>query len=239
VKTAAQLSKASQRKLLNLDRALHRAYGAPERTLGNRKDPLEEAIYILLSFQTNLSRFRQTFARLRRSFRTFDDLDRAPVRQVAMLLRSGGLHHQKARIIKRLLREVRKVAGTLSLDFLQKLTDQEAERSLIHLPGISWKAARCILLYSLGRNAFPVDVNTFRILKRTGVLPLDAVYRAKPLHDALQSAVAPDRRKALHVNLVIHGQRTCIPLQPKCSSCDIRRLCPRKGLRKGTATRHA
>jgi len=239
VKTPAELSKASQRKLLKLDRALDRTYGAPERTLGNRKDPLEEAIYILLSFQTNLSRFRQTFGRLQRSFRTFDDLDRAPVRQVAMLLRSGGLHHQKARIIKRLLREVRKAAGTLSLDFLQKLTDQEAERSLVHLPGISWKAARCILLYSLGRNAFPVDVNTFRILKRTGVLPLDAVYRAKPLHDALQSAVAPDRRKALHVNLVIHGQRTCIPLQPKCSTCDIRRLCPRKGLRKGTATRHA
>jgi endonuclease III len=110
------------------------------------------------------------------------------------------------------------------------MNNEEAERLLTSLPGVSWKAARCVMLYSLGRNVLPIDSNTFRILKRTGVLSRRAVYRRRTLHDAIQAAVPAYRRLALHVNLVVHGQRTCLPRVARCPRCPLRADCPRIGL---------
>ena len=110
------------------------------------------------------------------------------------------------------------------------MPDAEAEDLLVRLPGFSWKTARCVLLYSLDRDVFPIDSNAFRVLKRAGILPASAVYRRRSLHDALQVAVPSANRRALHVNLVVHGQRTCLPRAPHCAECVARALCPQRGV---------
>lgn len=230
MRTSGLLRGASER-LAKIDEVLEDAYETPERELGNKNDPLDEAIYIILSFQTDLARFGSTWSRLRLSYPTWEAVERAPTPKIAAVLREGGLHRQKARTIQRLLSEVRDVTGKLSLDVLRSMNDSDAERLLTRLPGLSWKAARCVLLYSLGRQMFPVDGNTFRILKRAGVLSRRAVYRRRALHDALQAAVPASRRRALHVNLVVHGQRTCLPRSPQCAPCSLVTMCPRIGLR--------
>ena len=43
--------------------------------------------------------------------------------------------------------------GPLSLDFLHELDDNEALAFLIGLPGVGPKTARCIMAYSLRREA--------------------------------------------------------------------------------------
>jgi endonuclease III len=234
MRTASPLCRAAATRLADIDALLDGAYGSPEADLGNKPDPLDEAIYIILSFQTDLARFKSTWSRLRTAYPSWDALERAHLREVVRVLRKGGLHKQKARTIRRLLADVREVAGELSLDLLRTMNDTEAERLLTRLPGLSWKAARCILLYSLGRDALPVDGNTFRILKRTGVLSRRAVYRRRTLHDAIQAAVPPARRRSLHVNLVVHGQRTCLPHRPQCSRCILSAECPRIGIAAAT-----
>jgi len=218
------------KRLAQIDTLLQAAYGAPEARLGNKPDPLDEAIYIILSFQTDLTRFSSTWSRLRTAYQTWEWLERAAPRDVERTLQIGGLHKQKTRIIRRLLAAVRKITGGLSLNFLSTLSDEDAEKFLTRLPGLSWKAARCVLLYSLGRAVLPVDSNTFRILKRTGVLSRRAVYRRRTLHDAVQDAVPAHRRRALHVNLVLHGQRTCLPRVPQCKCCPLATDCPKVGL---------
>lgn len=219
------------KRLAQIDAVLQTSYGAPEADLDNKPDPLDEAIYIILSFQTDLARFTSTWSRLRATYPSWEALERAGSREIAETLRDGGLHKQKTRTIRRLLAEVRKVAGgALSLDLLRSLSDEDAEKLLTHLPGLSWKAARCVLLYSLRRDVLPIDSNTFRILKRTGVLSRRAVYRRRSLHDAVQEAVPAHRRRALHVNLVVHGQRTCLPRQPQCGCCRLVTDCPKIGL---------
>ena len=218
-----------------LDRLLDRAYGAPAADLDNKLDPLDEAVYIILSFQTGIERTKNVWMELRSAIPTWEDLDQTPVRNVARVLRPGGLHQQKARTIKRLLRAIMQRVGALSLDLLREMDDREAERFLTRLPGLSWKGARCILLYSLDRAVFPVDGNTFRILQRVGVLPLNSVYRRRGLHDAVQFAVATARRKPFHVNLVVHGQRTCLSLRPRCDECVARSICEMGSLVAPTA----
>lgn len=227
---ASSLRPGAAARLAMIDKVLERAYGTPERSLGNKDDPLDEAIYIILSFQTDVARAGTTWSSLREAYPTWDVAEHARANSIATALREGGLQYQKARTIQRLLAEVRRLAGHLSLDLLRPMTDCEAERFLTRLPGLSWKAARCILLYSLNRTTFPVDSNTFRILVRNGVLSRRAVYRRKALHDKLQAAVPDNRRRALHVNLVVHGQRTCLPRVPRCSHCDLRDTCPKIGV---------
>lgn len=230
--TAARpLRPGAAKRLAHIDAALDAAYGTPEAELDNKRDPLDEAIYIILSFQTDLARFRSTWSKLRAAYPSWDALECASARDVAHVLRDGGLHKQKTRTIRRLLVEVRKVAGEHSLDLLRGMSNEDAERVLTRLPGLSWKAARCVLLYSLGRDVLPIDSNTFRILKRTGVLSRRAVYRRRSLHDAIQAAAPAPRRRALHVNLVVHGQRTCLPRAPQCACCPLNAGCPKVGLR--------
>jgi endonuclease III len=224
-------------RLAHMDGALEAAYGTPEDELGNKSDPLDEAIYIILSFQTGLARFSATWSRLRAAYPRWEALERALASDVARILRCGGLHRQKTRTIRSLLAEVRKATGEHSLDLLRAMSDEAAEKLLIGLPGLSWKAARCVLLYSLGRSALPIDSNTFRILKRTGVLSRRAVYRRRTLHDAVQNAVPASRRRTLHVNLVVHGQRTCLPRDPHCECCPLSAECPKVGL-PSLARRH-
>ena len=219
-----------RQRLLLLDDLLDAAYGAPEAVLGNHPNALDEAVYIILSFQTDLPRFRDTWQGLRSVFPRWEDADRASVDEIAGVLRAGGLHRQKAKAIKRLLRAVRDGFGELSLAALREMSDADAERALTRLPGLSWKGARCVLLYSLQRDVFPVDGNTFRILRRAGVIRGSAVYRRKSLHDALQAVVSPDRRRPFHVNLVVHGQRACLPITPHCGTCPALGACQRRGL---------
>ena len=219
-----------RKRLLLLDNLLDDAFGAPESVLGNQLNVLDEAIYIILSFQTDLSRFQDIWRRLRAAFPRWEDADRAPVSEIADVMRPGGLHQQKAKVIKRLLAAVRDEFGELSLAPLRQMEDAEAEYVLTRLPGLSWKGARCVLLYSLRRDVFPVDGNTFRIFRRAGVIADSSVYRRKSLHDALQAAIPADRRRPFHVNLVIHGQRVCVPGIPRCSSCPASHVCRRRGL---------
>ena len=219
-----------RQRLLLLDYLLDTAYGAPEAVLGNHPNALDEAVYIILSFQTNLPRFQDTWQALRSAFPRWEDADRASIDEIAGVLRAGGLHRQKAKTIKRLLRAVSDGFGKSSLAALGEMGDADAERVLTRLPGLSWKGARCVLLYSLQRQVFPVDGNTFRILRRVGVIPKSAVYRRRSLHDALQAAVPADRRRPFHVNLVVHGQRTCLPATPRCGTCPALGACQRRGL---------
>jgi endonuclease III len=235
--TASPLRPGALKRLAQIDALLEAAYRTPEAELGNKSDPLDEAIYIILSFQTDLARFSSTWSRLRAGYPSWDVLERAATKDVARILRDGGLHRQKTRTIRRLLAEVRRIAGGLSLDLLRGMNDEDAEKLLTRLPGLSWKGARCVLLYSLGRDLLPIDSNTFRILKRTGVLSRRAVYRRRTLHDAIQDAVPAHRRRALHVNLVVHGQRTCLPRDPRCASCPLAADCPKVGVPSG-ARRH-
>ncbi len=224
------LSRRARALLKQLDRALDAAYGAPEADLDNKQDPLDEAIYIILSFQTDLDRFKGVWRQLRQVFPTWEDLRRASIHRVAKTLRIGGLHDQKARTIKNLLKVVSARNGKCSLGWLRDLNDEEAEHVLTRLPGLSWKGARCVMLYSLGRRTFPVDTNTFRVFRRVGILSPSSVYRRRALHDSLQRAVEPSRRKPFHINLVVHGQRTCLPRRPLCAECAARRFCTMRGV---------
>lgn len=203
---------------------LEERYRTPD--LGNLRDPLDETIFILLTYQTTLERARLVWAALKLKFPTWAGVLDASPASLEVVLEPSGFHRARGGLIRRLLGTVQKRYGSLSLRILEYMTDRAAEIELVNLPGLDIKGARCVLLYSLDRAVFPVDSNVFRFMKRYGIVTSNSPYRRKVTHDALQELVAPVERYGLHVNLVVHGRTTCLPRVPKCAACVVARSCP-------------
>lgn len=213
---------------------LEAQYGSAD--LGNKADPLDELVFILLSIQTQESGFQRTYQVLRQHYPKWSAVIKAPMAQLVSVLRIGGLARQKARLLKGVLldalritqanateRRHRKAAiREPTLSHLEHLTDQKAEEELLRLKGVGPKTARCVLMYSLGRKVFPVDTNVYRILQRIGLVHGTAWRKS---HDLLQELVPPDLRRRLHVNLIHHGRKICTPRNPKCCECSLVSFC--------------
>jgi DNA (cytosine-5)-methyltransferase 1 len=202
--------------------------------LGNKRDPLDELIFILLSLQTNASGFNKSYERLRRAFPRWEQILEVSESRLVTLLRPFGLAKQKAGHLRKILHLLcsrgKKRKNKPTLDFLRRLEDDKAEEYLRSLPGVGPKTARCVLMYSLNRKVFPVDVNVYRIFTRLG---LAAPIPIKRSHDALQKIVPEDIRKRLHINLVHHGRQICTPTSPKCGSCVLASFCKTTAAERG------
>lgn len=212
-------------------RILSARYGSPAHF--NKRNPLDELIFIVCSLQTNEDLYRRTYANLRAAFPRFEDLWNADEARLAAVLVDGGLSNQKAHHLRQLFDAIAERFGRLTLAPLGRMPDAEAEQVLTSLPGVGKKTARCVLMYSLGRKVFPVDTNCWRICRRLGwIRPTRPDRSCGPRDmDRLQSKVSPPLRFSLHVNMVALGRYCCTPRRPKCVECPVRDLCPRIGVK--------
>lgn len=198
--------------------------------LGNLDDPLDEAIYILLSIQARDPVYREVFERLTEAFpRGWHEVLHADHRDLVEILRPAGFQRQRAVKLKQFVAAVasdsRAVGrdGTLSLNFVSALDNAEALTLLESLPGIGPKAARCVMAYSLGRDVFAVDTHVRRILERLGLVDARP---GKPRHRDFEGLVPRKIRRDLHVNLVHHGRAVCRSQRPRCDECVLVSFCP-------------
>lgn len=200
---------------------LERAYGVPsnERTSA----PLDMLIQIILSQATSDTNSDRTFAALKKRFPNWEALARARESTIADTIRSGGLANQKAAVIKSLLRQIKEEHGTLNLDFLHKLTAEEAVRYLKQFRGLGPKTIACTLLFSCRKEVFPLDTHIFRILRRVGLIPQKCTDARA--HEIMNAVVPPGKFYSFHVNLIRHGRTLCRPREPLCERCPIVEYC--------------
>jgi endonuclease III len=205
--------------------ALSERYG--DHAHGNKLNPLDELLFIICSVQTNEALYRSTYASLRARYPTFRRLSDAGENEIASIIAHGGLSRQKARTIRGMLSHLLSDFGRPTLSPLRAMTDAECEHYLESLPGVGRKTARCVMMYSLGREVFPVDSNCWRICRRLGwVRPTRPDKSCSPRDmNRVQAGVPLNIRLSLHVNLVSHGRECCLPSRPICDACCIRRFC--------------
>jgi len=205
-----------------VDERLRRVYGVSR--LGNKEDPLDELIFIILSGVTREAIYLATFDAMRARYATWDDAARAAPEEIEEIIRFGGLAGKKSRSIARLLAAVVAEVGHADLSLLREMDDAMAETFLRRLPGVGPKTARCVLSYSLGRSTFAVDAHVSRLMRRLGWSEHRTL--TPRTQDQLQAIVPPNIRLSLHVNFVTHGRSVCIELKPRCAECVLTDLCP-------------
>lgn len=199
----------------------------------NKANPLDELFFILCSVKTTELGYLASYKSLKARFPTFAELYHAPAESIASTLAGAGLQHQKAGKIKAILNSIVARYHKPTLAPLRALSGQECEEFLTSLPGVGKKVARCVMMYSLGRQVFPVDTHCWRICRRLGwVRPT-----AKDGHptgrdmDRLQAKIPPELRFSLHVNMVSLGREFCTARDPDCGGCPITDLCPKVGVK--------
>ena len=197
--------------------------------LGNKEDPTDELVYIILSRKTREGAYQKTYDLLKKHFRTWDDLLRTPRKKVEKLVYSGGLSGKKTATLYAALQRLRDTFGHCTFEPARDWTDEKLEEFLCDLPDVQRKSAYCIMMYSFHREVFPADTHVGRVLSRLGPyrelgLSLDGLDHKK-LQAVLADVVPPTLRYSLHVNLIEHGRKVCHSVRPLCDRCELRNFC--------------
>ena len=204
--------KAKVRKITHL---LERKYGIPRKKRG--ADLLDILIQTILSQNTSDQNRDRAYQRLKARFPRWEDLLRAKMQSVIQAIRPGGLAAQKARRIFDILRWLKEREGKLTLLFLKKMGSEEIKTTLGVLKGIGPKTVHCLLLFGLGREAFPVDTHVLRVGRRLGFIP--ERISAEEAHRWMPPLIPKGKSLSLHLNLIRFGRSVCKAKKPECLGC--------------------
>ena len=211
----------AREKLAQTLALLRRAHGPQEWT--SRGPGLDVFVAMMLAQNTNLTNARAAYRALRRRFPTWDEVMRAPVRDVQHEIRVCGLARMRARRLQKLLTTLHSEEGALDLDFLRDWEPAAAYEYLTHFFGIGPKTATCTLLFAFGMPVFPVDKQIQRVAWRMGLARPRA--GESVIARALEPLIDPKDRYAAHVLMHSHGRQFCRPRNPKCKECALVEIC--------------
>lgn len=146
----------------------------------------------------------------------------ASLQEIEELIHSTGFYRNKAKNIHGaaqtiVRRHQGKVPGTLE--------------ELVQLPGVGRKTGNVVLGYGFGIPGLTVDTHMIRLNQRLGLTchpdPVKIEFELMPL--------VPQPDWTRYSTLIItHGRRRCFARKPDCGNCEIRNLCPQRGVRRGT-----
>jgi len=151
-----------------------------------------------------------------------DKLGQAETRAIARAIRVAGLHHQKAKALKRLGQTIAEQHSG-SLEAMLRDPVEEARSRLQELPKVGPKTAD-VLLGIWGRPTISVDTHVDRVSKRLGFAPRKAGY--EDVREALMRIFERNEYSSVPLLLMAHGRRFCKARRPLCPICPIEQLCP-------------
>ncbi len=210
-----------KRLVKHLIQNLEATYDVP--VLERQPDPLDELVLTILSQATTDTNSRRAFMSLKRRFPDWESARRARPHSIAAAIKSGGLANAKSVVIKNALNEIKARRKELDLSFLQTAPIEDAREFLTSIAGVGPKTAACVLLFSCGREIFPLDTHILRILKRVGLLTEKA--SDERAHQLMRQLVPSKKHYSFHVNLITHGRRVCRSRNPNCSGCSLIEHC--------------
>ncbi|MFH2026786.1 MAG: hypothetical protein ABIK30_13395 [bacterium] len=193
----------------------------------NKKDPLDELMFIICSIKRREKVYIAAFRRFKKVFPSYKKILDVSQEELSEVLAPFGMQNQKALVIIEILKKITARFGKPTLAPLKRMGDKDCEEFLLGLRGVGKKVARCVMLYSLNRKVFPVDSNCWRVGARLGWINWsfhNKTITAKDM-DLFQAVIPPDLRHDLHVGMVAHGRKICTFSAPQCSQCVLRDYC--------------
>lgn len=188
----------------------------------SKADPLDILIATMLSQNTTDKTSYKAFLNLKNNFKDWDEVMSAPIGKIRDAIRVCGLTNQKALSIKKMLKEMKKKYGKLSLNFLKKKSDDEIYEELLQYNGVGVKTISCVLAFSLGRDVFPVDTHVHRLTNRLGIAK--AVTPVKTF-EQVKDKIPEGKKFLFHTLLIRFGRKVCRAANPLCGKCRLYDLC--------------
>ena len=195
-------------------------FGQP---IWNCTDPLDELILTILSQNTNDRNRDHAYRNMRARFPDWKTVRDAKTEDLVETIRTAGLGNQKANRIQAILRQITLENGSLNVEFLHKMPEQQVKEWLLQFKGVGFKTAAIVMQFSLGMPAFPVDTHVYRVSGRVGLRP--AKMNVEKTHTQLEQLFPRSDYGHAHLNLIRLGREICHPRNPVCSTCPVRKFC--------------
>jgi endonuclease-3 len=182
------------------------------------RDPFRILVACILSLRTQDTTTGPAAARLFAVADTPAAMLALPVRRIERLIYPVGFYRTKARVIRRLCRDLLERFGGRVPDEID---------ALLTLHGVGRKTANLVVTMGYGKPGICVDTHVHRISNRLG-------YVRTPDPEATERALRArlPRRYWIGYNdlLVAFGQNVCTPISPRCSVCPVTGLCRKVGV---------
>ena len=199
---------------------LQKAYPGAHCELNHAK-PLELLVATILSAQCTDKRVNIVTETLFKKYRSAADFANANITELEDDIRTTGFYRNKARNIK-----------ACCSDIIEKHGGQvpRTMEELVQLGGVGRKTANVVLGNAFGINVgVVVDTHVARLSQR---LDLTKQNDPEKIEQDLMKLVS-QKQWALFSHLLIwHGRRRCYARNPDCPNCEIRKLCPRVGVKE-------
>ncbi len=176
-------------------------------------DPFHVLIATILSQRTRDDNTRKASDSLFSRYNSIEALADADVDTVVELIRPAGFPKQKGKAIVECCRVLRDSYGSV----VPSDTDE-----LLKLPMVGRKTAACVRSYAMDIPSVCVDTHVHRISNLIGLVktkdPEDTEFE-------LMRITPRERWSDINRYFVRHGQVVCLPNNPKCGKCSIRKMC--------------
>ncbi len=210
-----------KKKVRKVVAALEERFGTP--TVKPRRDLVGSFVLTTLSQHTSDTNAQRGFDALKSRFPRWKEVAEATPRSIANAIRSAGLADQKRGRIRDFVRWVKATFGDYDLSPIRKMSNPEIMELFRPVKGIGTKTVSVVLLFSLGRDVFPVDTHVHRLCRRLELVPDRST--AEQTHDLMAQLVPKGKSLSLHVNLLQLGRTICRARGARCPECPLRRLC--------------
>ena len=208
-------------KINKINQLLVKHFGIPFRPK-RLPNPIDALIATILSQNTNDKNSYQAYQNLKKKYKSWQELADTPRNKIEQTIRVAGLGKQKSAAIKNFLVTLKKNKGSLNLQYIKKMPDQEILNELTSIKRIGVKTASCVLLFSLDRNVCPVDTHVHRTLNRIGIVKTKTPDKTfEKINGKLPERIAHQ----FHTNLIKLGREICKPTKPLCSVCPLLKFC--------------
>ena len=175
--------------------------------------PFQMLVMTMLSSRTRDSTTIPIVKRLFEKYPNPEHFVKMDTRELEEWLYGIGFYKVKAQQVKALSKAIIE-------KYKEKVPDTFEE--LTTLPGVGRKTANCVLAYTFKKPAIAVDIHVHRISNRLGWLKTTT---PEETEEALQKIIPKDLWIEVNRLLVGHGQTICVPLNPKCNICPVRKYC--------------
>lgn len=139
-----------------------------------------------------------------------------PIKRLEKLIFKSGHYKKKSRVLK-------SVCKDLLNRFYGKVPSTKEE--LLSIKGVGPKTASIVMCFAFGdNNCIPTDVHVHVIANRLGWVKTK---KPEDTEIELMKVIPKKYWPEINTTFVLFGKETCITLSPKCSSCVIRKYCPR------------
>ncbi|CAJ1948937.1 unnamed protein product [Cylindrotheca closterium] len=172
---------------------------------GSQDTITDSIMHTMLSQNTTDANKDRAWASLKRKFPTWDQVESCEnLDEIESAIKVAGLAKTRAQRMQNILRQVKQERGEASLEYIRDFDDDKVKKELSRFKGLGPKTISCVLLFSLGRNEFPVDTHVLRITQKMGWISSGT--NREQAYEYLNDNIPNEIKMDLHCLLVRHGK---------------------------------